>query len=105
MTKLPWNDDNFSNETSLIVDKLAEINKRGVLTINSQPNVNAAMSTDPCVGWGPSNGYVFQKVSIFSKINYRNSLNINIHVKTCMTVFVAKLIICILCATMCLHLK
>ncbi|XP_035696914.1 methylenetetrahydrofolate reductase-like isoform X1 [Branchiostoma floridae] len=59
--KIPWNDDDLAAETSFINDKLARINSRGVLTINSQPNVNAAPSTDPVVGWGTPGGYVFQK--------------------------------------------
>ncbi|KAI8500450.1 hypothetical protein Bbelb_220160 [Branchiostoma belcheri] len=59
--KIPWNDDDLAAETGYINDKLARINSRGVLTINSQPNVNAAPSTDPVVGWGTPGGYVFQK--------------------------------------------
>ena len=42
---------------------LADINKHGFLTINSQPNVNAAPSVDPIVGWGGPGGYIYQKVS------------------------------------------
>uniref|UniRef100_A0A8C9BTN4 Methylenetetrahydrofolate reductase n=2 Tax=Phocoena sinus TaxID=42100 RepID=A0A8C9BTN4_PHOSS len=36
-------------------------NRRGILTINSQPNINGKPSSDPVVGWGPGGGYVFQK--------------------------------------------
>ncbi|XP_071552419.1 methylenetetrahydrofolate reductase (NADPH) [Panulirus ornatus] len=61
VTKVPWNDDELSAETSLLTDKLSEFNKRGVLTINSQPNVNGASSEDPVVGWGMPGGYVYQK--------------------------------------------
>ncbi|XP_045601696.1 methylenetetrahydrofolate reductase (NADPH) [Procambarus clarkii] len=61
ITKVPWNDDELSSETSLLRDKLADFNKRGVLTINSQPNVNGASSEDPVVGWGMPGGYVYQK--------------------------------------------
>ncbi|XP_060062455.1 methylenetetrahydrofolate reductase (NADPH)-like [Ylistrum balloti] len=61
VSSLPWQDDELSAETNLITEKLAAINKRGVLTINSQPNINAAPSTDPKVGWGDPNGYIFQK--------------------------------------------
>ena len=32
-----------------------------MLTLNSQPQVNAAKSSDEKFGWGPDNGYVFQK--------------------------------------------
>ncbi|KAM9299174.1 methylenetetrahydrofolate reductase (NADPH) [Gastrophryne carolinensis] len=58
---LPWNDDPLAQETNLLKDELEKVNKRGILTINSQPNVNGKPSTDPVVGWGPSRGYVFQK--------------------------------------------
>lgn len=61
VTKVPWNDDELSPETGLILDKLASINERGVLTINSQPNINGASSSDPNVGWGSPNGYIYQK--------------------------------------------
>lgn len=33
----------------------------GLLTINSQPRCNGALSTDPYVGWGPADGFVYQK--------------------------------------------
>ena len=59
---MPWNDEELQPETGLISDKLAFVNGRGVLTINSQPNVNGVSSSDPRVGWGTPNGYIFQKV-------------------------------------------
>ena len=43
-------------------EELLRVNRRGILTINSQPNINGKPSSDPIVGWGPSGGYVFQKV-------------------------------------------
>ncbi|XP_045163409.2 methylenetetrahydrofolate reductase (NADPH)-like [Mercenaria mercenaria] len=61
VTKVPWNDEELSPETNLITDKLASINERGVLTINSQPNINGAPSSDQNVGWGAPNGYIYQK--------------------------------------------
>ncbi|XP_063799944.1 methylenetetrahydrofolate reductase (NADPH) [Pseudophryne corroboree] len=61
VTCLPWNDDPLAQETNLLKEELEKVNKRGILTINSQPNVNGKPSTDPIVGWGPSRGYVFQK--------------------------------------------
>lgn len=60
---LPWNDESLKPETSVIIDKLAHFNKHGILTINSQPNVNGAPSSDPVFGWGYANGYVYQKVN------------------------------------------
>ncbi|KAM5141602.1 methylenetetrahydrofolate reductase (NADPH) [Mantella aurantiaca] len=61
VTCLPWNDDPLAPETNFLREQLEKVNKRGILTINSQPNVNGKPSTDPVVGWGPSKGYVFQK--------------------------------------------
>lgn len=60
--ELPWNQDELAKETLPFVDKLAHVNKHGILTINSQPNVNAVPSTDPVAGWGRPGGYIFQKV-------------------------------------------
>ena len=61
---LPWNDEPLAPETNLLKDELEKVNKRGVLTINSQPSINGKPSTDPIVGWGPAGGFVFQKVEI-----------------------------------------
>jgi len=61
VTELPWNQDELAAETLPFVDKLAHVNKHGILTINSQPNVNAVPSTDPVAGWGRPGGYIFQK--------------------------------------------
>lgn len=47
----------------VITEKLAQINDLGFLTINSQPAVNGVQSNDKVFGWGPSNGFVYQKVS------------------------------------------
>jgi len=59
--RLPWNDTPLALETTVISDKLVKLNSIGVLTINSQPRVNAVPSTDPKFGWGGSGGYVYQK--------------------------------------------
>ena len=61
VTKTIFNEDSLSGETALISEQLAEVNKKGVLTVNSQPSVNCAPSSDPNVGWGHPDGYVFQK--------------------------------------------
>ncbi|KAJ7224277.1 methylenetetrahydrofolate reductase-domain-containing protein [Mycena pura] len=58
---LPWSDQAPAGETSIISSQLARMNRYGFLTINSQPAVNGAKSEDPVVGWGPRNGYVYQK--------------------------------------------
>jgi len=59
--RTPWCDSELSQETGLIAQNLAKINKNGVLTINSQPSANCVESTDPILGWGVPGGYVFQK--------------------------------------------
>ncbi|XP_032719308.1 methylenetetrahydrofolate reductase isoform X1 [Lontra canadensis] len=61
VTCLPWNDEPLAAETSLMKEELLRVNRQGILTINSQPNINGKPSSDPVVGWGPSGGYVFQK--------------------------------------------
>ena len=62
LAALPWSDQPPASETSVISKQLAEMNKLGFLTINSQPAVNGIRSDDKVFGWGPSNGYVYQKV-------------------------------------------
>ncbi|XP_065656577.1 methylenetetrahydrofolate reductase (NADPH) [Hydra vulgaris] len=58
---LPLNDDELQPETSLLSDQLYRINGHGFLTTNSQPAVNAALSTDERFGWGGAGGYIYQK--------------------------------------------
>lgn len=58
---LPWCDEPLALESGAIVDCLAAVNRRGCLTVNSQPAVNAKPSGSRPYGWGPSNGYVYQK--------------------------------------------
>ncbi|CAL5228752.1 g11938 [Coccomyxa viridis] len=62
---LPWSEmDSLQLETGYIKDQLVALNRKGFLTINSQPGVNGACSTDPKVGWGGPNGYVYQKAYV-----------------------------------------
>ncbi|VDK51369.1 unnamed protein product [Anisakis simplex] len=61
VTRLPWNEQDIDAETSLIKDQLVWCNENGILTVNSQPAVNGAPSTDPQVGWGKPGGYCYQK--------------------------------------------
>ncbi|KAJ4864658.1 methylenetetrahydrofolate reductase domain-containing protein [Trichoderma breve] len=58
---LPWSESGLAAEADPIKDDLVALNKRGLLTINSQPAVDGAKSNHPVHGWGPSNGYVYQK--------------------------------------------
>ncbi|KAF8141572.1 methylenetetrahydrofolate reductase-domain-containing protein [Boletus edulis] len=66
---LPWSDQPASSETIVISSHLAKMNRLGFLTINSQPAVNGARSDDPSFGWGPSNGYVYQKAYLEFFVN------------------------------------
>jgi methylenetetrahydrofolate reductase (NADPH) len=57
----PWCEEGLAPETNLLKDKLSDLNRCGILTINSQPNVNGEPSSDPVIGWGSPDGYVYQK--------------------------------------------
>ncbi len=59
--RLPWCESPVHAETSRIGELLIEVNKQGFWTINSQPQINGASSSDPVVGWGGPGGYVYQK--------------------------------------------
>jgi len=59
--ELPWISSEISPETNQLKDDLSYINKHGFWTINSQPAVNGAPSSDLTYGWGPSGGVVYQK--------------------------------------------
>jgi len=58
---LPWCETALHAESSVIRERLININKKGFLSINSQPSVNGVPSNDKVHGWGPKNGFVFQK--------------------------------------------
>ncbi|KAJ3036045.1 hypothetical protein HDV00_003092 [Rhizophlyctis rosea] len=58
---LPWSDSPLLGESEVIRNRLAEVNSRGFLTINSQPAVDGVPSQHPVYGWGPRNGFVYQK--------------------------------------------
>lgn len=58
---LPWSESPLTSEAESIKNDLIDLNKRGLLTINSQPAVNGVKSSHPVHGWGPPNGYVYQK--------------------------------------------
>lgn len=58
---LPWSETAISSEADILKDDLVKLNRRCLLTINSQPAVNGAKSTHASYGWGPRNGYVYQK--------------------------------------------
>ncbi|ORX90153.1 MTHFR-domain-containing protein [Basidiobolus meristosporus CBS 931.73] len=58
---LPWSDEPLFAETNAIGEKLADLNSKGYWTVGSQPAVNGVRSNDPVFGWGPKNGYIYQK--------------------------------------------
>jgi len=61
----PWSEmDKMQKESEHISEDLVKLNSSGYLTINSQPKINGAPSTDPRVGWGGSDGFVYQKAYI-----------------------------------------
>jgi methylenetetrahydrofolate reductase (NADPH) len=61
LESLPWSEQPITKEADVIKDYLVDLNRRGLLTINSQPAVDSIKSSHPVYGWGPRNGYVFQK--------------------------------------------
>ncbi|KAK4501784.1 hypothetical protein PRZ48_007593 [Zasmidium cellare] len=58
---VPWSEEPLQPETLTIKDKLLALINKGWWTVASQPAVNGVRSTDPIYGWGPKNGFVFQK--------------------------------------------
>lgn len=64
---LPWSEEGLNPETNTIRNELLKLNSKGWWSVASQPAVNGVNSTDPIFGWGPRNGFVFQKpfVEIF----------------------------------------
>ncbi|KAK4251010.1 methylenetetrahydrofolate reductase-domain-containing protein [Corynascus novoguineensis] len=61
---IPWSEESFSAETDTIRDRLVALNSKGWWTLASQPAVNGLRSSDPTFGWGPQNGFVFQKAFV-----------------------------------------
>lgn len=58
---MPWSEEALQPETLIIKPKLLSMINKGWWTIASQPAVKGVRSTDPIFGWGPKNGFVFQK--------------------------------------------
>jgi len=59
--KFPFSEGSLALETADINADLVKMNSNKLLTINSQPRVNGVKSTDAKYGWGPENGYIYQK--------------------------------------------
>ena len=58
---MPWSEEPLQPETLIIKKELLRLVDKGWWTVASQPAINGARSTDPVFGWGPKNGFVFQK--------------------------------------------
>ena len=58
---IPWCETPLQPESFVIQPQLAQLNRAGFLSINSQPAVNGAPSTHSTFGWGGPGGYVYQK--------------------------------------------
>jgi len=61
LDSLPWSEAPLTSEADSIRADLVDLNRRGLITMNSQPAVDGAPSSHPVHGWGPPNGYVYQK--------------------------------------------
>jgi methylenetetrahydrofolate reductase (NADPH) len=70
INRLPWCEMPIQAETSRIAKQLVDLNKRGFLTINSQPSVNGEPSTTKDVGWGSPGGRVYQKAYVEFFVDY-----------------------------------
>jgi methylenetetrahydrofolate reductase (NADPH) len=64
LSAIPWSEEALNPETNSIKEQLLAVNKRGWWTVASQPAVNGLPSSDPIFGWGPRNGFVFQKAFV-----------------------------------------
>lgn len=61
---IPWSEQELSLESKVIQEHLIKLNAKGWWTVASQPAVNGAKSIDEVFGWGPRNGFVFQKAFV-----------------------------------------
>ncbi len=86
---IPWSEEGILPETDTIKEWLLALNGKGWWTVASQPAVNGVMSSDPTFGWGPRNGFVFQKpfVELFLPSQYWNQLKTMLDSLTQVTYF------------------
>ncbi|KAH7318652.1 methylenetetrahydrofolate reductase 2 [Stachybotrys elegans] len=61
LSAIPWSEEELLAESSSIQPHLLSLNTKGWWTVASQPAVNGVPSSHGTFGWGPSNGFVFQK--------------------------------------------
>ncbi|MCJ1354529.1 MAG: hypothetical protein MMC33_004518 [Icmadophila ericetorum] len=68
LDQLPWSDGGDSGlkeETLVIRKELCDlIEQKGWWSVASQPAIDGLPSSDPTFGWGPKNGFVFQKAFV-----------------------------------------
>ena len=64
LTAIPWSEEGLNEETHTIKEQLLKLNMKGWWTVASQPAINGVRSSDPIFGWGPKNGFVFQKAFV-----------------------------------------
>lgn len=64
LSAIPWSEQGLNEESNTIKSQLLKLNKKGWWTVASQPAVNGVKSSDPVFGWGPKNGFVFQKAFV-----------------------------------------
>ncbi|KAI0167125.1 MTHFR-domain-containing protein [Hypoxylon sp. FL1284] len=64
LSAIPWSEEEFNDETRTIADQLVQLNSKGWWTVASQPAVNGLRSSDPVFGWGPQQGFIFQKAFV-----------------------------------------
>jgi len=61
LATLPWSEESLQPETLTIQSELLRMADKGWWSIASQPALKGVRSSDPIFGWGPKNGFVFQK--------------------------------------------
>jgi methylenetetrahydrofolate reductase (NADPH) len=64
LSAIPWSEEEFNAETATILEQLLSLNSKGWWTVASQPAVNGLKSSHATFGWGPANGFVFQKAFV-----------------------------------------
>jgi len=64
LSAIPWSEEGFNAETDAIRERLIRLNAKGWWSLASQPAVNGLKSSDATFGWGPPNGFVFQKAFV-----------------------------------------
>ncbi len=62
--RIPWCEVEMHPETGALSENLQCINRQGLLTINSQPQVGGESSDHPVHGWGGAGGVVYQKAYV-----------------------------------------